>query len=117
MSIIAPPQRDALRQRLTEIRPQMVQARLDLRIGIARALQRAIAIVGWTDKEAAARIWPDRDIEAAQAQLSKWLRAAERPHFDAVLDVPELQWPLIESLALLANDACEVSTRIERRIA
>lgn len=108
--------RDEQRQRLTEIRPRMVQAALDKRHAIASAIQRAIAVVGWTDKEAAAHIWPERDIDAAQAQLSKWLRATERPHFDVLFGVPELEWPLIESLALIGR-ACEVNTEIRRRIA
>lgn len=117
MPIVAPHMTDEQRRKLAALQPEMVKARLDFRRAIGRAIQRAISLAGWTDKEAAARIWPHRDnIETSQAQLSKWIGGIERPHLDVLFDVEELRWPLVESLALM-SETCDVVSGIYRRSA
>lgn len=56
---------------------------------LGRALARAIAIVGWSQKEAAARIG------VCEADLSKWLSGERRAHLDRILAVEELRRPFL----------------------
>lgn len=72
------------------------------------AVARAIAMVGWSHKEAAARIGVD------DAEFGKWLSGGRRPQFDRLFAIQELRQPLIVSLAALAEDV-EVVTEIRMR--
>lgn len=114
-SIVASPQHDEQRKKLAAVKPEMVKASLDFRVAIGRAIQRSIAVTGWSNKEAAGQIWPHLDIDTAQAKLSKWIAGTDTPKFERLFEVEALRWPLIESLALMAGDACEVVSGIYRR--
>jgi len=74
---------------------------------IGGAIQRAVAIVGWSNKEAAARIGVD------DAEFGKWLSGARRPQLDKLFAVEALRWPLIQALAGL-DTKNEVITTIRR---
>ena len=113
-SIVASPSADEQRKKLAAIKPKPVQARLDFRVAIGKSIQRAIAVAGWSNKEAAGRIWPHLDIDTSQAKLSKYIAGTETPKFELLLDVEELRWPLIESLALI-SDACQMVSGFYRR--
>lgn len=109
--------RTALLERLEHATP--VQAKANLknleqpwRERIGRAIQRALAIAGVTQKEAAGLL--DRD----QAQVARWIAGAERPQMDTLFAVEMLRQPLIVALAELAGAGVEVTTAITmRRIA
>ncbi|MCR4376281.1 MAG: helix-turn-helix domain-containing protein [Acidobacteria bacterium] len=75
---------------------------------IGRAVQRAVSLVGWSHKEAAAKVGVD------DAEFGKWLSGGRRPQFDRLFAIEELRQPLILSLAGLANDV-EVVTEIRMR--
>lgn len=97
---------------LETVRPKQAKAVLkncetwSARIGAA--IQRAIALVGWSNKEAAAKVGRD------PAQLARWISGTERPQMDALMAVDELRWPLVQCLAAL-DDQNEVETTIRRR--
>lgn len=74
---------------------------------IGAAIQRAVAIVGWTNKEAAAKVGAD------DAEFGKWLSGGRRPQFDKLFALDELRWPLIQCLAQL-DDKTELVTTIRR---
>jgi hypothetical protein len=74
---------------------------------IGRAIQRAVAVVGWTNKEAAAKAGTD------DAEFGKWLSGSRRPQFDRLFALDELRWPLIQQLARL-DPHTKVVERIER---
>lgn len=83
-------------------RPQMAKANvripdIDWMRQVGAAIARAIAIVGWTSKEAAAKVGVD------DAEFGKWLSGARRPQFDRLFAVPELRQPLVIALAGLAE--------------
>jgi hypothetical protein len=71
---------------------------------IGGAIQRAVAIVGWSNKEAAAKVGVD------DAEFGKWLSGGRRPQFDRLLAVPELRWPLLCALADVTGEAEMVTT-------
>lgn len=79
---------------------------IDWMVAVGRAIERAIAIVGWSKKEAAAKVGVD------EAEFGKWLSGARRPQFDRLFAIPELQKPLVISLAGLVPTA-RVSSRID----
>ncbi len=62
---------------------------------IGKAIQRALSLAGWTQKEAAGHIGRDT------AQIARWIAGTERPQFDALFAVEELRWPLVQALAAL----------------
>lgn len=74
---------------------------------IGQSIQRAVALVGWSNKEAAAKVGVD------DAEFGKWLSGARRPQLDKLFAVEELRWPLIQALAVLDARA-EVITTIRR---
>lgn len=93
-------------------RPKMAKADLrnpvtDLKAAIGAAIQRAVSVVGWSNKEAAAKVGAD------DSQFGKWISGAERPHLDRLFAVEELRWPLIQALAQL-DERAEVVTTIRR---
>jgi DNA-binding transcriptional regulator YdaS (Cro superfamily) len=73
---------------------------------IGRAIERAIAVVGWSKKEAASKVGVD------DAEFGKWLSGNRRPQFDRLFAIEELREPLVVSLAGLAADV-RVKTTIE----
>lgn len=75
---------------------------------IGRAIARAISLIGWSHKEAAAKLGVD------DAEFGKWLSGNRRPQFDRLFALEELRQPLILSLAGLASDL-EVVTQIRTR--
>lgn len=76
---------------------------------IGQAISRAVAIVGWSHKEAAAKVGVD------DAEFGKWMSGGRRPQFDRLFAVEELRVPLVVSLASLDPDAFAVKTTIEAR--
>lgn len=78
------------------------------RVGIGRAVERAVNLVWDSDKEAADEIGVDR------AELGKWFSGLRRPHFDRMFAVQRLTWPLLVSLSSLDRDA-QIEERIVRR--
>ena len=64
---------------------------------IGRAIQRAVALVGWSNKEAAA------NVGANDAEFGKWLSGNRRPQFDKLFAVEELRWPLVRCLAEMSG--------------
>lgn len=66
---------------------------------IGRAIQRAVAVAGWSNKEAAAKVGVD------DAEFGKWVNGSRRPHLDKLLAIDELRGPLITSLAHVADDS------------
>lgn len=71
---------------------------------IGAAIQRAVFKVGWTNKEAAAKVGVD------DAEFGKWLSGGRRPHFDRLMAVDALRWPLICALADMFETAEEIVT-------
>lgn len=71
---------------------------------LGRAIQRAVAIVGWSNKEAAAKVGVD------DAEFGKWLNASRRPHIDRVIAVDELRGPFFVALAQEVDDVGIVYT-------
>lgn len=99
-------------ERLEQARPSMAKANLkeleiEWREQIGRAIQRAFALAGWTQKEGAAKVGRDT------GQVGRWINGTERPQLDALFAVEELRPALIQALAELAR--YEVVTRIELR--
>lgn len=74
---------------------------------VGRALQRAFALAGLSQKEVSGLL-SHRD----QAQVNRWIAGTERPQFDALFAVPELRQPLVIALAELAGEGVEVITEI-----
>lgn len=75
---------------------------------IGRAIQRAIAIVGWTNKEAAAKVGVD------DAEFGKWLSGGRRPQFDKLYAVEELREPLIVAQAQMIGAVVNTTVRFRR---
>lgn len=74
---------------------------------IGGAIQRAVALVGWSNKEAAAKVAVD------DAEFGKWLSGTRRPQMDKLFAVDELRWPLIQCLAAL-DEKTALETTIKR---
>ena len=77
-------------------------------VAVGRALARAIAIVGWSQKEAAAKVG------VGEAEFSKWLIGARRAHLDRVLAVEELRRPFLVAVVGL-TERVEITIRIPMR--
>jgi len=75
---------------------------------IGGAIQRAVAIVGWSNKEAAANAGVD------DAEFGKWLSGGRRPQMDRLFALEALRWPLIQTLAAL-DEQTEIVVEIRRR--
>lgn len=75
---------------------------------IGAAIQRAVLKVGWSNKEAAAKVGVD------DAEFGKWLSGNRRPHFDRLMALDALRWPLICALADILETADEVVTLKKR---
>jgi hypothetical protein len=73
---------------------------------VGQSIARAVAIVGWSHKEAAASVGVDA------AEFGKWLSGERRPHLDRLLAVDALRRPLVVSLAGL-DESARISTTIE----
>lgn len=78
---------------------------VDFRAQIGACLQRAFALAGRSQKEAAALMGVE------PPQVARWIAGTERPQFDRLFSVPELRQPLVVALAALAEDV-EVVTEI-----
>lgn len=72
---------------------------------IGGAIERAVAMVGWSKKEAAGQMGVE------PAQLSRWIAGTERPQMDRIFAVAALREPVVVALAQLAG--ADISTRIE----
>lgn len=70
---------------------------IDWAKAIGAAVERAIAMAGWSQKEAAAQI----DVDAAE--FAKWIKGDRRPQFDKLFAVEALQGPLILALGRLSQ--------------
>lgn len=93
-------------------RPHMAKAGvrkpdIDWNLKLGQAIQRAVAIVGWSNKEAADVLKVD------DAEFGKWVNGTRRPHFDKLFDQDVLFWPLIQCLAQ-TREGVEVVTTIRR---
>ena len=104
------------RMSLESVTPRMAKADLnerenrDFRAVIGRAIQRAVSIAGWSQKEAAGKVGRE------PAQLARWIAGTERPQFDALFAVEELRVPLITALAQEIDDSgVVVTTHIQMR--
>ena len=82
---------------------------IDWLVILGRAIQRAVAIVGWSNKEAAAKVGVD------DAEFGKWLSGGRRPQMDRLLALEPLRWPLIQCLAAL-DEQNEIVTEIRRKV-
>ena len=76
---------------------------------IGGAIQRAVALVGWSNKEAAAKAGVD------DAEFGKWLSGGRRAQMDRLLALEALRWPLIQCLAAL-DEENEIVTEIRRKV-
>lgn len=75
---------------------------------IGAAIERAIAMVGWSKKEAAAKVGVD------PAEFGKWLSGERRPQLDRLFSIEDLREPIVVNLAGLAANV-EVVTEIRFR--
>lgn len=77
------------------------------RMGVGRAIQRAMRLRGWTLKEFAAAV--DRD----PRQCARWMDGSERPQLDTLFAVETLRPALVQALSELAG--ADVQTVITMR--
>ena len=104
------------RMSLEDVRPSMAKAEFnkvehrDFRAEIGRAVQQALSIAGWSQKEAAGELGVDT------AQVARWIAGTERPQMDRLFAIEALRWPLIQALARL-DEQNEIYTEIRRRTA
>lgn len=100
-------------ERLDDVRPRMAKAlnkvETPWREQVGQAIQRAFALAGVTQKEAAGLL--DRD----QAQVARWISGAERPQVDAIFAVDRLRSSLVLALSELAGPDVEIETTIHIR--
>lgn len=94
-------------------RPLMAKANvrnpdIDWMREVGGAIARAIAMLGWSSKEAAAKVGVD------DAEFGKWLTGNRRPQMDRLFAVDDLRQPLVVCLAGLADNV-EVVTEIRFR--
>lgn len=80
----------------------------DLRWLVGQALKRAFSLLGWSLKEAAAKVGRD------ERQVARWLNGAERPQLDALFAVEELRQPVVQALSELVGAEVEVTIRLRR---
>lgn len=76
---------------------------------IGTAIQRAVLFVGWSNKEAAAKVGVD------DAEFGKWLSGGRRPHLDRLFAVPELREPLVVMLSQMVGAAVRLQIEFERK--
>lgn len=76
-----------------------------LTLGLALAY--AVAVSGWTNKEAA------REVGTDDAEFGKWLSGNRRTQVDKVLAVEQLRWHFIVGLAKHSGEG-EIVTTIRR---
>ena len=81
-----------------------VVRKLDGLIVLGLALAYAVAVVGWTSKEAA------REIGTDDAEFGKWLSGNRRTQVDKVIAVEALRWPFLCGLAKHSGVAKLVTT-------
>lgn len=97
-------------KRLEQARPVMAKADLknleSWREGLGKAVARALALAGLSQKEAAAAVGRDT------AQIARWVAGTERPQLDTLFAVEALRQPLVIALAELSG-AAEVTTTIK----
>jgi len=102
------------RERLERVRPAMakvlkkVEKSWRQRVGLA--IDRAISLAGLTQKEVWVRLG-----HSTGAQLNRWIAGTERPQFDALFALDDLQKPLVISLATLAGLPVRTSIEFEER--
>ena len=77
---------------------------MDWLVVIGRAIQRAVAIVGWSNKEAAAKAGVD------DAEFGKWGNGSRHPHLDRRIALEAWRGPLIFCLAKELDDSGIVPT-------
>lgn len=111
---MADPSAATLRNRLDGIRATEAKPLKKLeepwRERVGGAIDRAISLAGLTQKEA----WVLLN-HSDGAQLSRWIAGTERPQFDALFSVEQLQRPLVVSLAKLAGITVRTSIEFEER--
>lgn len=98
-------------------RPQMAKANVrcpDIapQVAIGGAIQRAVSLIGWSNKEAAAKVSVD------DAEFGKWVSGARRPQLDKLWAVEALRGPLVIAFAEAADDSGVVVTtsiKVRRR--
>lgn len=77
---------------------------------IGLAIQRSVLFVGWTNKEAAAKVGVD------DAEFGKWLSGGRRPQFDKLFAVAELREPLCAFLSEIAGAVVKLQIAFERKV-
>lgn len=85
---------------------KVVVRKLDGLIVLGLALAYAVAVVGWTSKEAA------REIGTDDAEFGKWLSGNRRTQVDKVIAVEALRWHFIVGLAKHTGE--EIITTIRK---
>lgn len=83
---------------------KVVVRKLDGLIVLGLALAYAVAVVGWTHKEAA------REVGTDDAEFGKWLSGNRRTQVDKVIAVEQLRWPFLCGLAKHSGVAKLVTT-------
>jgi len=101
-------ERDGLRMAKADLRYPEAPAPSDLRWLVGQALRRAFGLLGWSLKEAAAKVGRD------ERQVARWLNGAERPQLDALFAVEELRQPIVQALSELVGAEVEVTIRLRR---
>lgn len=76
---------------------------------IGAAISKAIARIGWSKKEAAAKVGVD------DAEFGKWLSGGRRPQFDRLFAVDALRQVLVVELAGIAGEGVEIETVVRVR--
>lgn len=98
-------------------RPQMAKASvripdIDWSAAIGQAIQRAVASIGWSHKQAAAEAKVDG------AEFGKWLSGGRRPQLDRLMALPELRGPLVIELCRLVESVrVQTVVTLDRRLA
>ena len=75
---------------------------------VGRAVDRCIALRGWSLKEFAAAV--DRDVR----QCGRWITGEERVQVDAIMAVESLRQPWAQAQCELAGADVEVTVRLRR---
>ena len=110
---VAPPRVIPERPRRAQVAEVRNAETLEWRVGVGRAIQRAIALNGWSLKEFAGAVGRDA------RQCARWIEGTERPQLDTIFAVPALRRSLVIALAELAGEGVEVVTaiRVTRKVA
>jgi hypothetical protein len=78
---------------------------IDWMQALGLVVTRAIKSVGWSSKEAVGKVIEATGAPLDDAEFGKWLSGSRRPQFDRLFAVPELQRPLLKSMARLVAGA------------